>query len=385
MKINRQKLMVISAIQALVLSGSGLIISLFGIIKFGATLWGEYIKIQLWLTPILLLTNWGSRNYLVQQFSITPSKVGSIFLENLVSRALLLPVAILVLFKVFDLNVVWFTIPILLLQYLYMSYDAVTVFSERHKGRILAEVLGLCVFLIGGLLLDGFSLKYILIIQLVGVISKLTYLGWYLKGLSLFKSSVQMSIRKTLTAGFPFMIIGISGLIQSKSDIYMLSYLSSSENVASYQMLTGGLFVIQGTIAFLIDPLVKVIYRTKEVVFRKVRRVIMMIGVAIIFPGLFSLAVGLSYLLPEKFNMYTYAIAFLYLLPFIFYYPFILRLYKDNKHLLVAFISVMGGAVNAIASFLLIPSYDLNGAILGTALSQFLILPLLVYFTRNSR
>ncbi|MFT6969797.1 MAG: O-antigen/teichoic acid export membrane protein [Roseivirga sp.] len=373
MRISRFRTIGISALQGAILPFSGLITASLGIYLFGIESWGKFVFIQLTIFPITLVCNWGSRNFLIKELSLDPAKIGKTFLTNLASRAFLLPLS-LTLFILLPFKTAALSVLIIIVQFFYLSYDGPTVFTESFIKRISAEILGLVCFVIGLTFISEFDVNLILAVQSGVLIIKSIYLSIALKGLQLFKAKPSFKLGYTLKFGFPFFAIGLSGWLQSKSDLYMLTILEGSRDIAAYQIVIGGLSVIQAIIGFLIEPLIKFVYRSKEGVIKGIGAFVFKIGVPIIILGLVTLALILEWLAPNRFDVYTYLFGLLYLIPFLIFMPSIFKLYKANKERRVVYVSVFSAGVNLLLTWLFIPTLGLNGALLGSALSQIVML-----------
>lgn len=384
MRISRLKTIGISALQGAILPFSNLILASLGIYLFGTENWGSFVFTQLLIFPIILISNWGSRNFLIRQFSREPAGMSEAFLTNIKNRALLLPLS-LILFVILPVSTALLSIFIVVLSFFFMSYDGPTVFKERFEKRIIAEILGLICFVIGLFFLNEFDLNSILCIQASVIIIKSIYMSFALKDLKLFHAKSGFKFIYTIKAGFPFFAIGLSGWLQSKTDLYMLTIMRGSDEIAAYQLFVGGLLVVQAIIGFLIEPLIKFIYRSKEAVFKRLGILIFKVGLPIIIIGLFMLFLILEELVPHHFDNKTYLFAFLYLIPFLLFMPSIFKLYKANKGHKVVYISFIASGVNLVLTWFLIPPMGLNGALLGSACSQVFLLILYkgaVYFLK---
>tara|TARA_R110000796_G_scaffold252640_2_gene389804 strand:- start:53662 stop:54828 length:1167 start_codon:yes stop_codon:yes gene_type:complete len=373
MRISRFRTIGISALQGAILPFSSLISASLGIYLFGIENWGGFVFIQLVIFPITLICNWGSRNFLIREVSRDPSKIGEAFLTNLINRAFLLPLS-LVLFALLPFYTALISILIVAIQFFYLSYDGPTVFSENFSKRIVAEILGVAFFAIGLLSILEFDVNLILLIQLGVLIIKSIYLSVALRGLRLFNVKPRFKLGDTLRYGLPFFAIGFGGWLQSKSDLYMLTFMKGSDDIAAYQLLIGGLSFIQAVIGFLLEPLIKFIYRSKDLVVKKIEALVFKIGFPIVLLGVFTLSFILKWLTPDRFDVYTYLLGLLYLMPFLIFMPSIFKLYKTNEENKVVYVSFIAAGVNLLLTWLFIPVLGLNGALLGSVCSQIVLL-----------
>ncbi len=382
MRLSRLKLMATSALQAAVLPLSNLLITTLGILRFNDANWGYYIEIQLWIIPLILLSNWGSRNYLIEVFSQKPATVAPEFLKNLCGRLILLPSAVVLLLFVPSNIAIW-ALLVILTQYIYLSYDGVTVFKERYKDRIIAEITGTIAFLVGLLFMPEFELQQLLMLQFASSLIKLMYMSVRLRDLKLWQGPLVFSLGETLKKGFPFLMIGFSGWLQSKSDLYMLSFLKGTSEIASYQLFIGGILVLHSAVSFMLDPLVKFIYRSKSSITFQISRFVLRTGLPMVILGLVLMSIGLQWLVPNKFGIESYIYGLSCLIPFLIYSPHIFSIYKAGQHQMMVKINIMGAIINGVVSWLLIPTMGVNGAILGTALSQVAVLPFILLAARK--
>ncbi|KYG80153.1 O-antigen/teichoic acid export membrane protein [Roseivirga ehrenbergii] len=373
MRISRFRTIGISALQGAILPFSSLISASLGIYLFGIENWGGFVFIQLVIFPITLMCNWGSRNFLIREVSRDPSKIGEAFLTNLINRAFLLPLS-LVLFALLPFYTALISILIVVIQFFYLSYDGPTVFSENFSKRIVAEILGVAFFATGLLSILEFDVNLILLIQLGVLIIKSIYLSVALRGLRLFNVKPRFKLGDTLRYGIPFFAIGFGGWLQSKSDLYMLTFMKGSDDIAAYQLLIGGLSFIQAVIGFLLEPLIKFIYRSKDLVVKKIGALVFKISFPIVLLGVFTLSLILKWLAPDRFDVYTYLLGLLYLMPFLIFMPSIFKLYKANEESKVVYVSFIAAGVNLLLTGLFIPVFGLNGALLGSVCSQIVLL-----------
>lgn len=362
-----------SAATGAILPFLNLLVTTLGIYLYDVENWGVYVSIQLWILPISRICDWGSRNYLIREFSKRPDQVGAIFLSNLISRSLLLPLSVILLFFI-PINAAIICIFIIVFQFLYLTYDGATVFKERFKYRILAEISGAGVFIIGLVVNPDFSLEYILLLQLSAVITKNTVISFALSDLKLFKASYSFELKKTLSRGWPFFMIGLGGWLQSKTDLYILTITSGTDVIAAYQLFMGGILVIHATVAFLVDPMTKYIYRSKDILVRKMGAFILTSGIPIMIVGLLGMLLFFDQFIAGSFDYVSYLYGAAYLIPFLFYAPDMGRFYKAGRELTVARITFIGAALNGLFSYILIQYMGMNGAILGSALSQWILL-----------
>jgi hypothetical protein len=181
----------------------------------------------------------------------------------------------------------------------------------------------------------------------------------------------------------PFFLLGLSGMLASRIDLYTLSALAPKSDVAAYQVVINLLLYIQAGANFILIPFVKTIYRLDEATIRKMAIRLFLAGCVIIPPAL----ILLRWLIGVVYDL-TYADAFwlmggLFVLPIFGYLPIIHRLYGQNAQNFVLWVNIAGAIGNGVLNLMLIPPLGILGALTASAISQWVML--VAYVFRNLR
>ena len=365
---------------------SVLLLSLF-IIKFhSVTLWGSYAELLIWTNFFLIFLSFGSYGSLLKSFSSTPSKVNQLWVNNLLTRSILLiPSIILITYiPLFNDVEVW-VILLILFQFLTQSFKVLVVFHREFKLSIFAEItfnlvlLGLLVLKIKTLDLNSL----IQIICLAYFFKSIIYSTFLIKGFSNIHYSFSL---KELSISLPFFIPMLVGTVQIKMDMYYGSHFFDTVTLSKYQILINFLMLAQMGSSFIVTPFIRIFYRSKDTLIQTIQNQFFYYGWA------FSLvAVGIIYLMVNfiygfEFNWYQYLLVFLFIVPLLLHITLINEYYKKNlQYKVVVFASIIV-FIQLFLGYFLIMNFEITGALSLKVIGQWLtVLILWVWMKRNNR
>ncbi|WBX71658.1 hypothetical protein [Tenacibaculum retecalamus] len=174
-----------------------------------------------------------------------------------------------------------------------------------------------------------------------------------------------------LKFGLPFLLIGITGFLHSKIDIYTYAFFQNNIALGEYQIISSFFIFSQSIITILLFPYIKNIYRINIKSIKKIRFQIAFLGV--FFNSIITLII--AYCLENYFDItltpFEYLIGFFIGYPTYIYSIKILELFKFNKERKVVIISIIGLFLNLILSIIFL-FLDLNtlGVLLANAITQ---------------
>jgi hypothetical protein len=218
----------------LMMPAVNIVLSWLVILLAGRVFWGSFVEYIILVGLSATLLGWGNKEYLLRAFSKSPANISGMWQESMLTRSVLSIVPIALFFAFYDLGIAaWLTIW-LLGMFVWQSFDVVIVYSRRFTISIIADVISFC--LIAGatyfyheelnstLLLAFFALgawlkSLLLIIWLGGEVFKYYQLRW---------NSAYFG------AAFFFFLIGLSGMLQSKTDLYLVNFSLSDEATGEY-------------------------------------------------------------------------------------------------------------------------------------------------------
>lgn len=350
----------------------------------GIELWGSFVYYFLYATLVSIILNWGNRDFLLREFSKEPASISSLWLRSFFTRlVLLLPLAI-VLFVSFPgkepiIIFVWG-----FLIFAVSSFDPLVTYYRKFLPSVFAEVVSSVVmFALIYLFSNGLNLKYLLLIYSSYYIVKISwYIFMFAGTLSKQGGSYSSGLFeiKVLGSSAMFFVLGLTGMLGSRIDQYIVAYYLPIDALGSYQVLKNFLLYFQSVAVFMVFPFVKNIYRLKDESLNKLNKVMIVSGLIIVVPIIFFLWIILSYVYKLAFSFDVYILSGLFILPSFFYLISVYRLFKYKKEKIVLFVNLICISVSLILSLILLPSFGITGCLIaGTASGWISVLLYFIY------
>ena len=366
----------LNAVQTGLKSFSNVIISLLIIRLFSETLWGEVVFYLIFIDLAFNIIDWGNKNYLILKFSERPDQLRLQWQESIITRFFLPLLAITVLLFLPILFLVKIAIIIWIIgRYIYSSFEPVINYQRDYKFSIVAESVSLIVILIPLLLLDDLRVGDILFTYAVTFIVRALLAGLVYRYF-FQKFSFRFS-RKFLFSAFPFLLMGLSGLLLSRADLYLVAALLPKSALGQYQVLNSLLLFGLFSISWLLTPFEKNIYRLRPASLKKLQYKMILFGFPASIGLMLFIFIFLQFIFLFEFSFTIYFLGFLYLYSFFFY---LIRLYyfskKNKQHIAVTF-SIAAGVVNILTGLILIPSMEIAGALMAAVIGQLCLILLL--------
>jgi O-antigen/teichoic acid export membrane protein len=342
-----------------------------GIKFYGKTNWGEFISISIWIFFIAFIAKWAGQNYLIKEFSKNTSNYLNIFYSNIVERSVLL-IPSLALFFVFPLPLAFAALVLLILIYVYNSYDALLVYDQKFEIQFVAEIIGIILVFLGFLMFPVFNLILIIYLFSLSYLVKLCILFFSFNH-SFAKISIRFSFRNMLQA-FPFFLIGFSGWLASKCDIYVVSYFFSKKELSEYQIFISCFLILQAIPAYLVLPINKHLFRLSQHSIKKIKSKLLLYSFPIIVLFTILFWIVLKCFMQIQYSNLTYFFGALASVPTFLYIVDIIQLYKNNKEKIIMKLSFVTAGLNLIMLFLLTPNFRILGAIISVCIAQWVYL-----------
>ncbi len=360
------------------------LVSMLVVRLYSETLWGNFVKEYLWVTLLASILTYGSKDYLLRIFSENPAQIAQNWQISLSARTLLLPFAALFLllkYQDFALSCELFIWIVGL--FLFQSYEAIILYEKDFAKIVAIEMLGLGLTLgsifCWGKSIETADLRHIFIVTSMA------------KGLFLFflykeKLPIKWQIEGTknfLTTCFPFLLIGISGLLHSRADTYTASHFLAEKDLGRYQILMNLVIYVQSISAWLLTPFIKNIYRLPQKSFQKLlfRFTFAGMGIALICLPLFWLIFHFCYLFDWKTSYYVGM--FLLCLPIYGTLPLIFRMYKMGQERTVMYLNFGGTAILVVLCSLFMPYFGIAGGLWAAVTTQWGIWGIYLLFSRR--
>ncbi len=352
------------------------------IIRFcSKELWGQVVGIMLWVGIITHIASFGNKDFLLREFSLSPFQSAIKWKESLSSRFLIILCSIpFFLLLHLSLNIFLCVVILAFFRFIYQSYDPIIIYKNWFHLSIILElisfisIVSLILFFDCKISFSGLILLYTIIESL-----KTITLGLLLRNdfSPSFKSKPMLSYFRL---SFPFFILNFTGMLASKIDLVCVNHFLSKSDVASYQVLINFLLIIQASSNFILIPFVKNLYRLKKQIILKLSFKLFLIGILITSIGIVLLKFFLRQIYHIDLDLSTMFIGGLFTLPIFYYSPIIYLLFKMNRQNLVIGINLSAILFSFLLCVFLIPSYQIFGAILSIAITQWLVLLTYLYF-----
>jgi O-antigen/teichoic acid export membrane protein len=344
---------------------------LLGIKFYGKENWGAFISISIWIYFIAFIAKWSGQNYLIKEFSKNTSNYLTIFYSNIFERSILLIPSVF-LFLYFPFSIVISSIVLLLLLFIYNSYDVLLIYNQKLQLQFITEIIGFVILFIGFYLFPVFNLTTIIYLFCLSFLVKISLLFFNFN--HSFKAiSLQISL-SNLFKTIPFFLIGFSGWLASKCDIYVVSYFFSKKELSEYQMLISCFLLLQAIPAYLVLPINKHLFRLPQNAIKKIKNKLIWFTLPIIVLSSILIWFVLSSLVRIQLSFLIYFFAAFSAVPTYFYIVDVMQLYKKNKEKKIIKFSFITAFLNLIALILLVPNFRILGAIISICLAQWLYL-----------
>lgn len=341
-------------------------------IKFlGKENWGAFISVSIWIYFLVFITKWAGQNYLIKEFSKNPSKMYPLFYSNFIERSGFLVLAVFLFFG-FPIPVALASSVLLILIHIYSSFDSLIIYHQKFKLQFIAEIIGFFVLISSLFLMKKFDLILLIYFFCFSYLIKIGVLLFDLK-LPFRGIALKIDWRNSYQT-FPFFLIGFSGWLDSRVDIYVVSYYFSKEKLAEYQLLITSFLLLQSFSGYLIIPFYKHFFRLSKKTIQKIKTKMELLAFPFVLVATVAIWVVLEKIIDLNFSIYFYLIGGLSTIPSFYYAIDILQLYRKDKEKTIVKISFVCITINLILMVLLIPVFDILGVLLSVFILQWLYL-----------
>ena len=352
------------------------LLAVVGVNKCGKENWGDFVSVLLIVFLFNFIANWGNKEYLIRAYSDQPHQIKALFSRSFYSRSVFLIFAF-ALFLFYPLSIALAGVALISMRFVYSSFESVVIYQQKFALQFIAELVGFLLILVLIYWNVTFSVFYFLIVYAAVTALKIIVLAVVLKPFSTndFRFDKGM-LRQTI----PFFLIGLSGWLHSKIDLYIVDFHLSDAELAQYQILIVAYLMLDAVPAFIVQPFSKHIYRLNAISLNKMRQILRWIALPIVLVGSGAIYLFLFYLTDIKFNIPIYLLMTLGAIPPFFFMIDIFILYRRQKERLIMKISFVGAAVNLFIGLALVPLYGVFGAVVGVCFSKWimLIIPFIV-------
>lgn len=369
----RIKTMGMNAFRQMLVPLGNMLIALLVVRLVAPELWGAFVKVKVWIALGAQVAMWGSKEFLLRKFSQTPSAIARLWPSNLISRipALLigaLPVLLLVDAPLALPALAWMVV-LMILQ----SFEVLVIYTRKFLPTIIVELVAILATVTVLLLWNtAISLTDLLYVFLAVHALKLVGYGWLFQSTLFGKRTWFFDIKQLLGATF-FFGLTLTGMLQSRSDLYIVTLLLPDDTTAFYHVWISLMFYIQGVAYYILLPYVKNIYRVPLATLKKIRWNVAKLGLLLVPAGLLVAGLIATFGFGFQLSPGLMAVSALIVIPEFLHLPLVYSCFRcqGEKHMLV--INVAAFIVNAGLSWWLIMRYGFLGALIASAAAQWLI------------
>lgn len=349
------------------------LISLLVIRLTSAAVWGAFVQTLIVVQLGAAILNWGNKEYLLRAVSRQPGELARLWQTAFFTRWLLylgfMGVMALWGWPLSWLWLIWVWGAGLMVA---QSFEVIVLYRRAFVFALLVELCA-TLLLLAGVLALGSRLT---VGELVALFA-LTQAGK--AGLFLLHFRAQVLPRRNgrfdpayFALALPFFLLGLSGMLQSRIDLYSVSYLMNPAELAQYQVLTGFLLYVQALANFILLPFVKAVYRLETAVILKISWRLFGVGLLVTPPAIGLIGWLLRHLYQFDIAPSLLVVGGLHVLPIFFTLPIIYALYKADLQRQVLYVNLVNVGLNLGLNLLWIPRWGLLGALSSTALTSWL-------------
>jgi O-antigen/teichoic acid export membrane protein len=380
----RLEAVVAHALPALLLPLFSALISLMVIRLASVAVWGAFVVVLVVVQLGTHIIQWGNREYLLRAFSRRPGQLARLWQTAFFTRwPLYLGFMVVV--------AVWgWPLPWILIIWVWgcglvvaQSFEVLVVYRRAFLFRLAVEAGAVVLILVGVAALGAeLTVGGLLVLFAVSQAGKAS--AFLLRFHKHVLGGIRGRIDPTyLALAFPFFLLGFTGLLQSRIDLYSVAYFLAPADVGQYQVLTGFLLHIQALANVILLPFVKALYRLDTTVLHRIAWKLLGVGMLLVPPAIVSVGWLLRHVYHFDLSPWLLVVGGLHALPVYYALPIIYSLYKADLQRQVLWVNAVGTGVNLGLNILWIPRWGLLGALLATTLTGWLMLIFYGYRARR--
>ena len=351
----------------------GIVFSYVIVTVFSKELWGDFVEYLLFFFIVSLTSNWGSKTFLMRAFSQNPKNIVTEWQALFMARLPICVLCVISVFFFFEFHLSLFMTMWMVSAYVYHSLFPIIFYNRAYEKMIGIEITAFLVLIflvyfqkenLSSLVLVQSYALHVFVKALLTIIFHTHFFN--------FKSFRFNS--KLLWISFPFFLLGISGFLQSKIDIYAYSFYYEGKPLGEYQIISGFFIFSQSIVMLLVFPYVKNIYRMSTNSIDRIRKNSAVYG--LVLHSIVVVSIYFALLLFDiKLSVIQMILGFMIGYPCYIYTLDILLLFKEHKEYLVIKISIICLSINFLVSILLLHlDYNITGTLVGNAAAQIIAL-----------
>jgi hypothetical protein len=342
-----------------------------GVEIYGKENWGEFISISIWVFLITFLAKWSGQNYLIKKLSTNSGAYFNVFATNFIERSILLLPSIF-FFLYFPFQTALLATVLTISIFIYNSFEILVVYNQKLRYQFFIEFFSFIILIYAFYINSTFNLNTILLLLSLNYSAKFLMFFYSFK-IDLKKTEIRFSF-KNLISTTPFFLIGFSGWLASRIDIYIVSICFSKQELAEYQIVTSCFLLIQAIPAYILMPINKHLFRLSAKTLHKIKLKIAIIAFPFVLISSIVIWYITNYYFQINFSTSIYILAALSSIPSFLSFIKVIELYRDNKEKKIMYFCFFIFFINIILMCFLIPSFKILGVVLSVCISQWLYL-----------
>jgi O-antigen/teichoic acid export membrane protein len=357
------------------------VISFLVIRQTSAALWGTFVSVFITVQLGVHIAAWGNHEYLLREFSRSPAAVADAWQTVFRTRLPLILGTAGVCALLYPDMAGWVAVWVVA-QALAQSCTVLITYKRDFAFSAGVELGGL-VATMTAVLIWRADITPALLIQLFTLVALAKAAVLWFRFRTITWRGDGRFHKQYFALAFTFFLLGFSGMLNSRIDLYAVNLFLSEKEVGTYQVFTSFLIYLQSLAAFMLLPFVKTIYRLQYATIRKISRSLFGIGLLIVPPAMVVLYFLLTALYGLDLPPAFYVVGGLGVLPIFYFLPIIYALYRVNKQTTILQINLLGILLALLLNLLLLPVWGLMGAVISTAVIKWLVL--LIYIWQGKR
>ncbi len=352
------------------------VIALLGFHYCGSVNWGEFVGLMLILFFFNFLANWGNKEYLIRDFSQTPSRISKNYFSSLITRSVFL-VLTAILFAIYSYETAILGVGLILVRFIYLSFESLVIYHQKFGIQLLSECMSFIIICGGILLSETFSINYFISLYIAAFLVKIIMMFAFVRS-NVSDKKIEFN-KSHLILGLPFFLISLSGWLHYKVDLYIVEFSLLPADLSAYQVLVGAYILVETIPVLIIQPFTKHIYRVNKSLLIKVKRGLKLVAIPISLMGSLFVYFFLENFTKITYPIEVYVIITISIVPIYFYLIDILLMYKKHQEKTIMLISFIGAFINFTVTLVGIQYYGILGAVIGTCMAKIVMLAIPFY------
>ncbi len=319
-----------------------LLLSLAIVRFFDAAAWGSLVAVLVVQQMANGVASWGNKDYLQRILAVGASGFDAHFTRLFAERSVLLLAVILSASLLRLVEAASFASFALLVsgRYVQQSFDILILWKRQFRLAIALEVAAAAGQLAAVWYIQGHE-------PTVAELMALFWIPAWIKALALlwkFKSHftrVPKSGWLMRKSGY-FALLGITGLVHSKIDVWLVSRLLDAKTLAHYQILMAFLWNVQSAAMYISSPYIHNFYRLADAARQNYARWLIRCGWVLVPTGLVLMFVLLDLAFAMTMSVTLLAASALFGMASFVYLPYILKLNGAHHESRVLAINISG-------------------------------------------